>query len=1237
MAENNAILFERDKLARERIKKDIDTNFFVEAGAGSGKTTALVGRMAALVLSGVSVEKICAITFTRAAANEFRDRFRRRLSELSRDPKLTAEERSRCEDALRNIDLCFTGTIDSFCSTILSEHPLEAGVIPGSSICPASDLKKLYLAEYRRAAKGGYGDVLQKKYYRFCSVHSNPAEVFTEHICDFMDTRNAVLTYDRPDDIPFDEDSADKKAFVDMLQYIHEHPEVRFTGKGDAEAKRQKAAAAIPEHLRKLRGRWQDNISDLSYFFRHTVGKITISKNPGEYFLSMYGEYLEADVSNSTGNAKSYSIDVRKASSPARKLLELQHAVTLDFMNHFVREVADELKKTGQLSYFDCLLYLRDMLRKDAEQGGTLIRHITDRHSYYLIDEFQDTNPMQAEVFFYLTAIEPQADWRRCVPRPGSLFIVGDPKQSIYRFRSADVESYLRVRDMFSGQTGEVLALTRNFRSTRELCGWFNGVFPNLIIPSSSQCGYEPIPMDESTPEEIGSLHGVFSFDVTSAPGTEQLADMIEWLVGSGHTLRGLDGAVRPVRFGDIMVITPSTTHLGQFIGTFKERGIPAFVEGSTLFDSCCVLCEASKVLCAIAFPTDTTRVYEALRGRGLAVDDEAVRGWRVLNRKFTLFSASEDERFVYEPVNKALLELRELASDAKQMTVTAALTTIIDRLGLYEKCGSDNLEYLHYALELLRTAEADGSVASLQEGARLISDLLSDRAEGVERCMSLVRESDRVHLANMHKVKGLEAPIVILADPNSFGSPASLRIDHSGTEPFCCRFRLPKDKDVYSDTVAFAAEREAEKDAFAEELDRLRYVSATRARDVLIIADQKLSKGDSSTSNIWFRLLGAAPSMEPLDFPSPSEDSGEAVPDTQPSAADILAGAERDSVFADRRSEEKTYAILRPSQIKLRSTKADDDEPRDREEKEQEEQLRSELHRRNAAVIGSMVHRLMEVLASSRGRADTAMLVQSIRQEFYHLIAGDDNELTALLSTIAARITDGGFPQTNGVPDDILGELAKADTVLCEVPFCLSSEKDGTAAVSSGVMDLVYRKEGEWHIIDYKTGEKHSDLDQHYAPQLEAYREAFLALTGHQADAKVYHIDTTAKEGDKNMEKEASLQQLLREAGYMTVDEAARQMADDLIEEGFTKKDESYEEFVEYIALYLRESTHGVIMWPVRKREEFDSDEEYIFSEPIGQSFTYDLYECQSLAYLDAFVSGEIEERLYLYDYEWY
>ena len=132
---------EIDTLSRNKIVSDIKTNFVVEAGAGSGKTTMLVNRMVAMVEAGIPIDKICAITFTKAAANEFYERFQNLLIKRSNPDYVwedtghagqllcpTEETRPRCEEALKNIDLCFMGTIDSFCNMVLSEHPSTAKI-----------------------------------------------------------------------------------------------------------------------------------------------------------------------------------------------------------------------------------------------------------------------------------------------------------------------------------------------------------------------------------------------------------------------------------------------------------------------------------------------------------------------------------------------------------------------------------------------------------------------------------------------------------------------------------------------------------------------------------------------------------------------------------------------------------------------------------------------------------------------------------------------------------------------------------------------------------------------------------------------------------------------------------------------------------------------------------------------------------------------------------------------------
>ena len=207
MADNNYSL-EMDTVSRNRIVSETDMNFFVEAGAGSGKTTMLVNRMVAMVEQGKDISKICAITFTKAAAGEFYERFQKVLAERSNPnyeyedsghagqlPPPTEESRKRCAEALRNIDLCFMGTIDSFCNMILSEHPSEAKIPSDAIVASKEAMDALYKQEYVKICKGEYGSELAKQAGAFKSLNKKAEDAFVKGMSILLDNRHAHMNY----------------------------------------------------------------------------------------------------------------------------------------------------------------------------------------------------------------------------------------------------------------------------------------------------------------------------------------------------------------------------------------------------------------------------------------------------------------------------------------------------------------------------------------------------------------------------------------------------------------------------------------------------------------------------------------------------------------------------------------------------------------------------------------------------------------------------------------------------------------------------------------------------------------------------------------------------------------------------------------------------------------------------------------------------------------------------------
>ena len=141
-----------------------------------------------------------------------------------------------------------------------------------------------------------------------------------------------------------------------------------------------------------------------------------------------------------------------------------------------------------------------------------------------------------------------------------------------------------------------------------------------------------------------------------------------------------------------------------------------------------------------------------------------------------------------------------------------------------------------------------------------------------------------------------------------------------------------------------------------------------------------------------------------------------------------------------------------------------------------------------------------MEALVSSRGAFDADELTNATLLEY----AADGKLYGDMLRDLIRTMRSGGYEQQSDVPRDILSELLSAEEVHCELPFCYSSDGE---SIWHGVMDAVYRKDGCWHIIDYKTSADPDDLDERYRAQLESYVDAFRAMTGEEADAKVYHL----------------------------------------------------------------------------------------------------------------------------------
>ncbi len=1072
---NTADLMQQDSCAREKIARQIHSNFFVEAGAGSGKTTILVKRMVAMIEAGLDVSHICAITFTKAAAGEFYDRFQKALIKRSTDETASPEIQRRCIDAINNIDLCFMGTIDAFCNMILSEHPAKARIPSSSTVLSKEDMKAQYKKAYSQIQKGRYSPELRQLCRNFRNAQSNPDKFFYDHIGTLMETRNYRHVYDAVPSNDIDTIYKDRiESIKSVLQILLDNPTWIQTGSDDA----RKAWKTLQEKQTLLFGSWQENLGQIV----SAMKEITNIRILPSTDLDIFGP-KGSSIFELSKQKKWYALSEYAVNESLVFWKEVQASATMAFLTAAVEQIAENLRKEGKLTFFDYLLYLRDTLKEDAQNGGKLIAHIYDRHKYFLIDEFQDTNPMQAEVFFYLTAQNPQEDWTKCIPYPGSLFIVGDPKQSIYRFRYADVSAFLRIKDMFVGDVGEVVYLTRNFRSTHKMRSWFNRVFQALLPDTTKiQSKFELIPL-ETAPADDGSFDGVYSYDTQQSPeeDSESVAKIIQQIVGNpAYKIPLDDGTFRPVSYRDIMLITPRKTKMGEYIKTFVAKDIPVRVEGKVLFEHCPSLVAVSRIFAAVAEPDSVQAIVAALTCKRFGFDLNRIHHFKQANRSFSPFATHTGDA----ELSAALQKIQALVVRSHKMSAAALFTVILEDLQIFKYVSTKNLECLYFALELLRSAEAGGQFSSHSQAAAFLSSLIAGTSE-TERAISLIKNEDRIHMANLHKVKGLEAPIVILADPNSKSKSPTIRAVQEG-DPRCWMFDILAKK-------KYEAEFDEEKGCLEAEKDRLLYVAATRAKRVLIIADPGLTKDGKRRKSPWQFLLDYCDGEIFDIFPKIAIPAKP--PKQEVDAADLYDAA--DNRFAGTVSTESSYAICRPSQtVKLKGKTSAEDNFEDREE----DDTRTHTVYRNAAIVGTLVHSLMEAMVSSRNTVSLSALAREIASEY----EAESETYVQLLTKVGTTIQAGGFPQENEAPQDILTALLAADEVYCEVPFCRKSGGD----IWHGIMDVVYRIGDQWFILDYKTNADAHGLDGQYKEQLAAYVEAFHELTGHTAIPLIYHID---------------------------------------------------------------------------------------------------------------------------------
>ena len=1108
----------QDELSRESIVLDINKNLFVEAGAGSGKTTMLVNRMVAMIEAGIPVEKICAITFTKNAALEFYDRFQAKLIDRAKldnhdVPKRagdlnepTDETRQRCSKALENIDLCFMGTIDSFCNMVLSEHPTEANIPSDARLISNEEASTIYKQFYLECRKGDYGKDIKELADRFGMFFRNAEDSFALLMGEIMDRRNINFIYNNKLCINFFK-CFDK--LRDDLKFVlnkFNEDKTKITIPNDDPEKDIILDIYNPANETLQKG-WHYNYSGVEWSLKSIAG-MTYDGNCAD--LGFTTQSVVRDIQGGAQVELTIN-DENSTGDIIHKLKNYKYQNSLKFALSCVKPLEEKMRKEGKFTFFDYLYYLKQMLVEDSKKEGKLIEYIYNRHSYFLIDEFQDTNPMQAEIFFYLSAIDPkQKSWKDCKPKPGSLFIVGDPKQSIYRFRAADVSSYINIKNMFAKD--EIKLLVNNFRSKNEVKTYFNEVF-NEVMPEEEQDQSKYTDIDNADTKEEGNkekeFRGLFSYEsynkklLPSYPNMsdpKQLAAIIKTLVNNeNYKIVDEDGELRTITYSDFMIIFAAKKKMPECMKEFEEQNIPTRVEGNVPFEECEGLKTITSIYKTVTDRTNVVSLISTLYSPVFGFNENDLTEYRSKGGSVKL---EFNKQYRNSGIDEALANLTETSKQIQKLTPSALYEKIMDDYEIFKYVSSDNLEVIYYVLELIRGEEHSGNIVNYEDAVKFLNDLIEGKS-GLERCLSLKQDIDAVHIANLHKVKGLEAPVVILAraDKKPGGSSPNIRVEHNQNDVKGYILSI-QDKNSTStwgkaliETSDFKTQFDSEKASLLKEEDRLVYVAATRAKNVLIVNDPKRSRGDKIINgNGWskwkvlkehinedfFKVIGENPNYKEPEFEEIKAD-------------DLYKSAKLIEINA-----KETYLFKQPSDIQTPSKTS--------ELPYENEGMPIGNGETYATLMGTMVHRLMEMIIMSNNNISKNDAINNILNEYVTQEFKDKLDLfKQKLINVYDVMHNGGFPQKGKAPQDILPIILSADKYYSEVPFTL---KEGNN-LWNGIIDLIYEKDGKLHIIDWKTNKDDEGLDEHYKDQLNAYIKATKLTLGKDVeDALIYHLD---------------------------------------------------------------------------------------------------------------------------------
>jgi len=1050
---------------QEKAVTDSAQAIAVTAGAGSGKTLSLVGRYLRLLEQGYPIRSILAITFTEKAAREMRSRIRNALSEPKELTAKPAKENPLNLSELgvlggSNIDAARIGTIHSLCAEILRAHPAEASLDPAFEVIEDGLAAALQAEAIESALAWAANDSPSAALFE--SLNENELREILKSLLSrrldidpLLPARERLGRRTEPVEVTRERFSVtfnlylathlDSPIWLDSLSVISSRKSSSPEDK--LELARQSVLATWDE-IQKARAaqKWDDVLVNLASL-RKSISTQGQKKNWDD---------IETIREAMTALRDTYEEHLKFLAEKSRFTLDEKLAASLPAVHRLFDQTLLEYArlKADRLDFDD----LEGLTARLLTEHPEICAQLQSELRALLVDEFQDTNERQRQIVYALTGFNPQlpiTNYQSPIENRQSeivnLFIVGDSKQSIYKFRGADVSVFRQVQSDIKSSGGELIDLNLTFRAHNSLLNSLNSLLAPILgdvddparpyaVPFAPLRAYRQQPVRENIKTPFVEFHlGLGeSADEGRAVSAKALANRLREL----HQNEGFD-------WGDMALLFRSSTAFEAFETALEKADIPFVTVAGRGFYDRPEIRDLLNILSAIADPADDLALVGALRSPAFAIPDAEIYRLRVpeINRE-----AREEKQKEFLSVlggsmisshQRAYSIIEELYSLAGRASASTILKRFLD-LTSYRailSSASNGARMIRNVEKLLADAHRSRlvSLADFLAYVQTLRDVSFREGEAPADSSS----AGAVQLMTVHKAKGLEFPLIIIADAayEHRGSSAKIQL----TDTLLLDLR---DDDFHATAWQLASRLEDDR-AEAED-NRLLYVAATRAKEKLLISGHVKRNKDGLSYKGW---LSKFDFLQEISTPEHS----------------LL----NDRILAKIYSSSQTDASDSPQPVSTFQTESS-------RESDMLEPLAPTLplaDDKSRARESDPPQRVWRIVSKTKRPRAPAWLVGRLVHEAIRRWRFDDLDDFLKPFALEAGLTD---------EDDIRAAIRESRRLLERLrAHPLFNELDSAACHHEvsyfspdgrGIIDLLYRNDNDWHIIDFKTDEVRSD-----------------------------------------------------------------------------------------------------------------------------------------------------------------